>query len=442
MTFSKARAGPLEISLRGQARALLFVLTVACLGLFLGVETLLAGSAGLLTTPQKVRWVLAHDPGNPGLEYRLGRIYEDADPGEGLRHLRYAAELSPHNQRYRYHLAVACESRGDMACADQAWVLLAELSPRVPLYHWHAGESYLRANRLNDSLAQFSRLLDLDAQYGPKAWFTLRSVLGPDVIFQKTVANHPGAELKVAYIDFLSRQGDDNTAYRIWRSVEPHLYSVPFRPVQPYLERLISGDRIDEAESVWRDLQRMGTVTAAGGMKDEDLIFNGDFEQTPLNAGFDWRKSDQTTYLAIDFAAPGAHRGARCLRVDFTVNRNEAYEPAYQIVPILPNHTYRLEAYVRSEDITSDTGPYLRVSDPQHLSFADAMSETTVGTTPWHSLQLGFSTGPEAQSVRLSIWRPRGRTFPMGISGSFWVDSVSLHDMGRAVEPVAAEGQR
>src|ERR1700691_6709792 len=132
MIFSKARAAPLEISLRGHARALLFVLTVACLGLFLGVETLLAGSAGLLTTPQKVRWMLAYDPGNPGLEYRLGRIYEDVDPGEGLRHLRYAAELSPHNQRYRYHLAVACESRGDMAWRDQAWGRFAASSPAVP----------------------------------------------------------------------------------------------------------------------------------------------------------------------------------------------------------------------------------------------------------------------------------------------------------------------
>ncbi|MGA9392619.1 MAG: hypothetical protein WBV69_19480, partial [Candidatus Sulfotelmatobacter sp.] len=154
------------------------------------------------------------------------------------------------------------------------------------------------------------------------------------------------------------------------------------------------------------------------------------------------RKSDQTTYLAIDFAAPGAYHGARCLGVNFTVNRNEAYEPAFQIVPVLPNHAYKLEAYVRSEDITSDSGPYLRVSDPQHLSFEDALSETTVGTTPWHLIHLDFSTGQDARSVRLSIWRPRGRTFPMGISGMFWVDQVSLRDMGRAAETAALEGQR
>ena len=189
---------------------------------------------------------------------------------------------------------------------------------------------------------------------------------------------------------------------------------------------------------MWVDLQKLGTLKCPQGSHN-NLVFNGDFEQAPLNAGFDWRRTDQMTYLAVDFAAPGAYHGAQCLRVDFTVKRNEQFEPAYQIVPVLPNRTYKLEAYVRSEDITSDTGPYLRVSDPQRLSFEEVMTGTTIGTTGWHAVQLSFSTGPETQTVRVSIWRPRGRTFPMEISGSFWVDSVSLSDMGAASErtPIA-----
>jgi hypothetical protein len=51
---------------------------------------------------------------------------------------------------------------------------------------------------------------------------------------------------------------------------------------------------------------------------------------------------------------------------------------------------------------------------------------------------LTFTTGPETQTVRISIWRPRGRTFPMGISGTFWVDSVSLKDIGPAAERAPA----
>ena len=95
-------------------------------------------------------------------------------------------------------------------------------------------------------------------------------------------------------------------------------------------------------------------------------------------------------------------------------------------MPVLPNHSYRVEAYVRSEDITSDTGPSLRVRDPQQPSFRDAVSDTTVGTTPWHPMRVYFSAGPNTHAVRLSVWRPLGRVFPTEITGSFWLDRVSV----------------
>jgi hypothetical protein len=269
-------------------------------------------------------------------------------------------------------------------------------------------------------------------------------------------------------VDFLSDQGDNDTAYRIWRRVVADSRPFPFSSAAPYLERLIALGRIEEAVNVWQDLERLGIVkrneadevapgfspapaALKGGAtppeteglpnEKENLIFNGNFEQSPLDAGFDWRAGPRT-YLAVDFSAPGAYHGAHCLRVDFTVSRNDEYEPAYQIVPVLPHHAYTLEAYVRSEDITSDTGPCLRVSDTQPAGFPDAISETTVGTTPWHPLRLSFSTGPQTRAVRLSFWRPRSRVFPMEISGTSWLDAVSLHGTDSPVVPNTPGGQR
>jgi hypothetical protein len=311
----------------------------------------------------------------------------------------------------------------------------------VPLYHWLAAKSYLGANRLDESLAQFRRLLELDPKYARDTWLCLRTVQESDLIFQEILADSADSEIKVGYVDFLSAQGDDDAAYRIWRLVALNPRLFPFSSVKPYIERLIALGRIGEAESVWQDLERLGIVKRSGVDESDNLIFNGDFEQVPLNAGFDWR-AWPVRYLALDFSASGAYHGAHCLRVDFTVNRNEEYEPVYEIVPVLPNHTYLLNASVRAEGITSDTGPYLRVQDTQQPSFPDATSETTVGTTPWHPVHLDFSTGPKTRSIRLSIWRPRGRVFPTEISGSFWLDAVSLKSMGSAVQKTATDGQR
>ena len=106
----------------------------------------------------------------------------------------------------------------------------------------------------------------------------------------------------------------------------------------------------------------------------------------------------------------------------------------YQIVPVAPNRTYALTAYVRSEGLTSDSGPRLRVLDAACFTCLNAATEKTVGTTPWHPLTLPFVTAAQTEAVRLSVWRPRSRTFPAEISGRFWVDAVSLRAVDSAGE--------
>src|SRR5207248_1809299 len=160
-------------------------------------------------------------------------------------------------------------------------------------------------------------------------------------------------------------------------------------------------------------------------------VFNGDFEQAPLNAGFDWRYSP-THYVFLDFGDDSAQHSSRCLRLEFTLSRNEEYEPVYQLVCVLPNQPYLLSAYVRSVGFTSDSGPRLRVVDPACASCLNVSEDGTVGTSPWHAVNLTFSTGPATRLVKVSIWRPLGRTYPMTITGSFWIDSVSLRAQDEA----------
>jgi hypothetical protein len=430
-----------EISLRAHSRALLFLLAVGCASLLAAAETSLVGIVSSFETRTVGRRLLALDADDPRLQNRLGRVYEDIDPAESLRHLRRATQLSPSSRLYWSDLESACESSGDTQCADQAVERLVKLCPMVPSYHWLAAQSLLGTHQLDRALAEFRRLLELDPTYAEATWSSLQGVQEPDPIFQNVLADSANEQLKVGYVNFLSDQGDNDTAYRIWRLVVADSRPFPFSSAAPYLDRLIAMGRIEEAVNVWQDLERLGIVKRYEADKKGNLIFNGDFEQSPLNAGFDWRTSPRT-YLAVDFSAPGAYHGAHCLRVDFTVSRNDEYEPAYQIVPVLPHHAYTLQAYVRSEDITSDAGPCLRVSDTQPAGFPDAISETTVGTTPWHPLRLSFSTGPQTRAVRLSFWRPRSRVFPMEISGTCWLDAVSLHGTDSPVVPNTPDGQR
>ena len=428
MTWRQFGTARFEISLRERLRSLIFLVAVGFVSLFLAAETSLLGIVASFATPSHGRWLLALDSDDPQLQYHLAQVYNNNDSAESVRRLRRAAELSPYSRLYWSRLGSACESLNDRQCADGAWKRLLQLSPMVPLYHWYAAQSDLRAKRLDEAVAQFRRLLDLDPTFAPGTWSSLRTVLGPDEIFQKVLAPSADSALKVSYVDFLSDQEDNDGAYRAWRLTVANNRPFPFAPrssAQRYIERLIDRGRIDEAAGIWQDLERLGIVNKPRSDESGNLVFNGGFEQFPLNAGFDWRWG-RLNYLAVDFSAPGAYHGAHCLRVDFTVSRNQEYEPIYQIVPVLAKHSYRLEAYTRSENITSDTGPTLRVSDTQQPGFGDALSETTVGTTPWHPVRAYFSSGPKTQAVRLSVWRPLGRVFPTECPGTFWLDAVSL----------------
>ena len=412
-----------ETSPRLGMRAVLFLCVVAGVSVWLAVESLLAGTVASLDSPALGRRLLAWDAGDPRLEDQLGQAYKDTNQNEALRHLERATQLSPASRLYWSDLELACESAGDARCADQARERLLRLCPMAPSYYWLVADSCLRMNRLDLAFAQFRRLLELDPTYARSVWSHLESVQQPEPVYEKVLADNPDAKVKVGYVDFLSDEGDNEAAYRIWRRLAAGGLNVPYNSAAPYLDRLIARGRINEAVKVWQDLERLGIIKA--GSEKGNLIFNGEFETPPLKSGFDWRTGN-TTYLAIDFSAPQAYRRNHCLRIDFTVGRNDEYEPVYQIVPVLPRQTYELEAFVRTQDITSDTGPCLRVRDISPEGFPNAVSETSVGTTPWHPLRLSFTTGPHTEAVEVSFWRPRSRVFPTEIVGTAWWDAVSL----------------
>src|ERR1700730_2960160 len=119
MILPQLGAARIEIQLRERSRSLLFLLAVGSASLFLAAETLLIRTASSFKTPSEGRRILAFDPDDPRLEYRLGRAYEDIDPAEGIKHLRRATELSPYSKHYWSHLASACEAIGDTKCADR-----------------------------------------------------------------------------------------------------------------------------------------------------------------------------------------------------------------------------------------------------------------------------------------------------------------------------------
>jgi len=399
--------------------------------LALAVETLrvaIVASLGESGDVINLRRALVLDPRNPDLYHRLGLIYaygsEPLDFAQGLHDLRRATQLNPRVALYWLDLGAACELAGDIACADAAFTHALDLSPMTPRVRWAVANHDLRAGRTDAALRHFRELLALSPEY---AWPSFRLCLqlldDPQAVFDKLLAS-ASPEQKLVYVNFLSANGEADAAYPVWIQTIARAPSVNWALVEPYLERLFNQGRTREALSVWQAMEKRGGLLP-GRDDAENLVFNGGFEQAPLNAGFDWRYRNAPG-IAVDFSDPSARQGRRCLRLDFTVSSNEEYELVYQLVPVNPNQEYVLTASARSENITSNSGPRLRALDPDCPPCLDVATDTSVGTTPWHTLSALFSTGAETRFLRLSVWRPRSRSFPTEITGQFWLDAVSL----------------
>ena len=399
-----------------------------------------AATLGQSSNPHEIRRAAALDPANPQLHYKLGQTDSySMDPSEvqqGLEQLRRATDLVPTQPQYWSALASACESAGDATCADRAMQRTLALAPTTPRYRWNAANDELAHGRSDEALSQFRRLLEMDPTYAPETFrLCLKYVGDPVRVFQRVLENRKDPQLNFSYINFLLAQGQGAEAYPIWQDTFALNKTFPLSQASPYLDWLVRQGPDQEAASVWRDLESRGIIRKSSADSAGNLVFNSGFEDPLMSMGFGWRVRKEP-YTRVGLDDSGAFAGVRSARVDFTVSQNEDDQPLYEIVPVSPGHSYRLRADVRSEDISSDCGPRLRVTDPNCPRCLDVSTDGTVGTTGWHPVTLNISTGPDTRQVQISIWRPRCLSFPGDISGRFWVDAVELKEDTVSQPPV------
>jgi hypothetical protein len=438
--------------LRSRGSQLLFLGAAVLLALLPAFEAARIAVALILAAspePGRVREALTLDPDNADIEHRLGMMLfyseRSAKQDAGLPHLRRATELDPREGLYWSDLASACEASGDASCADGAVTRALRTSPMTPRLYWSAANQELRAGRPAHALGLFQQLLDLDPGYAEPVFRVCLRLLGSRSAGQ-IVANTRNPHLEVTLVRLMSRLNADDSAYAEWQRMaaegraDADHADMKYGPlgideVAPYVEHLIDAGRESEARAVWGDLERWGVVCAPdcdlfearAGSGGDNLVFNGGFERNPLNAGLDWRYHPQP-FVSAGLSDVAPHTGSHALRIEFTGDRNQEYEPISEIVPVESRHPYELRAFVRSQAIASDTGPHLRIREFACPSPAclDVSTASTVSTTSWHEVRVSFTTGPKTSFVRVSVWRPRSRGYPSEISGTFWVDDVSI----------------
>ncbi len=120
-----------------------------------------------------------------------------------------------------------------------------------------------------------------------------------------------------------------------------------------------------------------------------------------------------------------AYTGKRSLRIRFAGTENVNYADTWQKTTVPPGN-YRFTAFIRTEDITTDKGVAFRIFDPENSSRLDARTEQFIGSTGWRRVEQTVRVPSATKLVEIQVIREPTMKFDNKVSGTAWIDNVSL----------------
>jgi hypothetical protein len=299
------------------------------------------------------------------------------------------------------------------------------LAPNLPGYQWPVANFYLLQGNTDEAFRHFRVVLAGTAQYNSNV-FALAWKVTDDAgkILQELIPEQLTSEF--SYLNFLISQHRLDQAQAVWKRIVAGRGEFPPDHSSPYIDSLIGARRPQEAYQVWTDLQKKGLIRYSSMPSEKNLISNGDFEDELLNFGFAWRIAPlEGVYAGLDTST--YHSPGHSFLIQFPGKQNLLYQNVYQYVRVSPGQSYRLRASMKTEGITTDSGPRLEVYDAYNAAALDKLSDDFTGSTDgWAPLLLDFAAGPRTELVVVRLTRLPSKKFDNLISGKVWLDDIQL----------------
>ena len=357
------------------------------------------------------------------------RSFSPEDMAEAVHQYEEAVRLSPYDYRFWIDLGRAREESGDSAGGEKALRRAVELAPNYAYTHWYLGNLLLRAGRGEEAFAELRRAAEANPQFRPQLFNVAWTLYGQDVEeIKKVVGDTPAA--RVEFATYLAGRGRLDDALALWSSLSPAEKKGANETGSAIMKALLSQKRYRTALGVLSD---MG---ASVDPKASQFI-NGGFENNISAQGgdpFSWQiKTDAQAQIAIDESTQ--HSGSRSLRIFFRVTEALAFNVS-QMVVVEPSTQYRLEYYVRAEELKGAATPVVQILDAMDgATVLGASQPAAAGTYSWLPVTINFKTPPKTEAVIVSIVRADCGDPVCPIFGKVWYDDFNLQSVGGASSP-------
>jgi tetratricopeptide (TPR) repeat protein len=369
----------------------------------------------------------ALEPGNADAWDLLGRYrqldFANADPQQELADYRRAVQDDPLNATFWMNLAGAYEENGDLSAAQSAFERARSVYPLSAEAAWNYGNFLLRHDQDAAGYAEIRHAVESDPKLLTlaisRAWRASH-----DVTILLDQALPADVDAYVQALNFFASIHQTDAALSVWRRLISLAKPIRLPQSFPFLDELILDDRSADAKQVWIE-----ALTAAGLPHNEppnhSLVWNGGFSRDFDNGGLGWRWS-ASSGASIDFDSAPPSYGVRSVRLDFGGGSNLEITEPMQYVPVEPSRTYHFHAYMRTENITTESGMRFSLVDPNHNDAVNALTDNFTGSHNWTALDMEVSTSRETHFLLVRLLRKGSRLFDNRLGGAVWIADVSF----------------
>ena len=376
-------------------------------------------------TRSMLEYPVAYFPGSARLNARLASAElseTDGDLTSAKFHAERAVDMSPYDYRFRLTLASIQEASGDRQAAEQSLVTALGLAPEHWNVHYRLGNVLLREGKLGRSLEELRASVAANNELLPGTLDLVWRASREDVNAVRAVGES-NARTRLTLAQFLQKMSHPSEAANVFGSIDRNDRLASAAESSAFLNSLIAAGRYDTARELWSDLARAD--------RQSMLLWNGGFESDISKdfAQFDWVFA-RTEYARFALDTSVAHSGSRSLRIEFTGRDTTRLDNEFkQLVPVRPGSRYRLECFVKTNNLESPEGPRVVVSDASSNWIA-ASEPVAAGSSDWKTLAVDFiapqNAGSGSSAVVVSIKRKPRFSYDEPTSGTVWFDDFSM----------------
>jgi tetratricopeptide (TPR) repeat protein len=411
---------------RGTKKALLILLCLGVLSIYVGRVAELYFAQSLADSSQPEYRIAGPEraiqlaPDDAEFPHLLGlRLsVSDQDDDRAIANLRKAVIMNPNRGHYWLDLASVYQITGNVEKEKEALQSALNAEPRNPEIAAEAAQLFLESGDTDRAFPLFKRALEQNPDAAktilPMCWNAAQDV---NLILAQAVPANP--ELQLAFLRMLTEREESTAASTVWQSIVAAGKTFPPQLSLFYFDYLL---KEHDAASFDRTLHELADLAPEMRvyMPNDNLIVNGGFELPPLNWGFDWRLEPADHVIAgIDDKV--SHSGTHSLSITYT--GDPAYTAGWtQFVPVQANADYELSAWIKSENVTSSSGPRIALVDA--ASGANLLlTDDVLDTHPWQELKGTLRVPEDTNLLAVEIVRAPANT---RIRGRVWIDDLRL----------------